>query len=212
VTGQDDPAAPRSKPATSHQGDWWRPKTFLGPGAVTARPLSDPGVLSRLAPFVGVGIIAVVLALLPPTSPRPSDLAAAAAQLAVLVTAALLIPWLRFADWCQAAPPLISFAFVTLLRQAGGGASSGFAPVVMLPVLWLAMYGTRSQFRLAIVATAATFLGPLLLVGPSRYPLSGWREAVIWVFLGLRAGSATQTLVNQSRHRSGAPTGSVAHC
>jgi diguanylate cyclase (GGDEF)-like protein len=202
VTAQDAPVAPRSTPVTSRHGDRWRPKTFLGPGAVTARPLSDPGVLGRLAPFVGVGVIAVVLELLPPTSPRPSDLAAAAVLLAVLLTAALLIPWSRFPDWCQAAPPLISFAFVALLRQAGGGATSSFAPVVMLPVLWLAMYGTRTQFRLAIVATAATFLGPLLLVGPPRYPWSGWREAVIWVSLGLLAGSATQTLVNQSRHRS----------
>ena len=143
-----------------------------------------------------------MLALLPPTSPNPSDLAAAAVLLTVLISAALLIPWARLPDWCQASPPLASFAFVALLRHAEGGADSGFAPVVMLPILWLAIYGSRAQFRLAVAATAATFFGPLLLVGPPLYPSDGWREAVIWVTLGLLAGSATQTLVDQSRHRS----------
>jgi diguanylate cyclase (GGDEF)-like protein len=202
VTVKDGPTAARSAAVPSRHVDRNRRKTFIGPGAVKIRPFSDPGVVSRLAPFAGAGIIATVLALLPPTSSNPSDLAAAAVLLAVLVSAALLIPWARLPDWCQASPPLASFAFVALLRHAEGGAPSGFAPVVMLPVLWLAIYGTRAQFRLAIAATAATFLGPLLLVGSPSYPASGWREAVMWVSFGLLAGSATQTLVNQSRHRS----------
>jgi diguanylate cyclase (GGDEF)-like protein len=202
VTVQDDPAAARSTAAPSRHRDPRRRKAFLGPGAVTIRPLSDPGVLSRLAPFAGAGIIAVVLASLPPTSPNATDLAAAAVLLTVLVSAALLIPWARLPDWSQASPPLIGFAFIALLRQAEGGATSAFAPVVMLPVLWLAIYGTRVQFRLAIAATAATFLGPLLLVGAPLYPTDGWREAAIWVSLGLLAGSATQALVDQSRRRT----------
>lgn len=202
MTVQDDPAAVRSTAAPARTRDQRRPKTFIDPGTVTIRPFSDPGVLSRLAPFAGAAVIAVVLALLPPTSPHPSDLAAAAVLLTVLVSAALLVPWTRLPDWCQASLPLIGFAFVALLRHAEGGAASGFAPLVMLPVLWLAIYGTRTQFRLAIAATAVTFLGPLLVVGPPLYPPQGWREAVIWVSIGLLAGSATQTLVNRSRHRT----------
>jgi len=166
------------------------------------RPLSDPRALGRIAPFAGAAIIAVLAAMLSPTASDPFVISMAAVLTTVIIASAVLVPWMRLPAWCEAAVPLSFFVVVALLRQGGGGAASVFAPVVMLPVLWLAIYGNRSQFRLAIAATAATFLLPLLLEGPPLFPADGWREAVVWVSLGLLAGSATQTLVSQSRHRS----------
>jgi hypothetical protein len=166
------------------------------------RPLSDPGAAGRVAPFAGVAIIAVVLVLLPPTSSDRSLLAAAAVLTSIVIAAALLVPWVRLPAWCQATIPLSFFAVIALLRQAGGGATSGYSPLVMLPILWLALYGSRTQLRLASVATGATFLAPRILVGAPMYPGTGWRESVIWVAIALLAGTATQTLVDQSRHRS----------
>jgi diguanylate cyclase (GGDEF)-like protein len=171
-------------------------------GEVTIGPLSDPGAAGRVAPFAGAAIIAVVLVLLPPTSSDGSILTAAAALTAVVIAAALLVPWVRLPPWCQAAVPLTFFAVVALLRPAGGGATSGYSPLMMLPILWLAIYGSRVQLGLAIVATGATFLAPRILVGDPLYPSTGWRESVIWVATGLLAGSAIQKLVDQSRHRT----------
>jgi len=139
------------------------------------RPLSDPGALGRVAPFAGVAIIAVVLALLPPTSSSNWPMLAAGGVLtAILLTAALRVPWVRLPAWCEASFPLSFFLVIALLRHTGGGAISGYAPLVMLPLLWMAMYGSRTQLRLAIVGTAATFLAPLIFVGPPLYPSSGW--------------------------------------
>ncbi len=129
-------------------------------------------------------------------------LTAAAVLTTIVITAALLIPWVQLPAWSQAAIPLSFFPVVALLRQAAGGATSGYSPLVMLPILWLAIYGTRTQFRLGIAATAATFLTPQILVGPPLYPNTGWRGAIIWVAIGLLAGSAIQALVEQSRHRA----------
>ena len=127
---------------------------------------------------------------------------AAAVLTTIVVATALLIPWRRLPAWCQSAIPLGFFPVVGLLRQGAGGATSGYSPLVMLPILWLAIYGTRTQFRLAIAATAATFLTPQILVGPPLYPNTGWRGSIIWVAIGLLAGSAIQKLVEQSRHRT----------
>jgi diguanylate cyclase (GGDEF)-like protein len=165
-------------------------------------PLSDPGAPGRVAPFAGAATIALVLGLLPATSSDGDMLAAAAVLTTIVIAAALLVPWVRLPAWCQATIPLSFFAVVALLRQAGGGTTSGYSPMVMLPILWLAIYGSRTQLRLAIAATAATFLAPLILVGPPLYPTIGWHESVIWVAMGLLAGTATQTLVDQSRHRT----------
>jgi diguanylate cyclase (GGDEF)-like protein len=73
---------------------------------------------------------------------------------------------------------------------------------VLLPVLWLAIYGSRNQLRLAVALTAAVFLVPLIVVGPPLYPGSGWRESAIWVAIGLLVGTSIQSLVDNSRHRA----------
>jgi diguanylate cyclase (GGDEF)-like protein len=143
-----------------------------------------------------------MLVLLPPTSSDRSMLTAAAVLAAIVIAAALLVPWGVLPPWCQAAIPLSFFVVVALLRQAGGGAISGYSPLVMLPILWLAIYGSRIQFRLGIAATAVTFVVPQILVGPPLYSDAGWRGSVIWVAIGLLAGSATQEIVTQSRHRT----------
>lgn len=176
------------------------------PGSVPAvRPLGGPGALGRVAPFAGVATVAVVLAVLPPTSLSDRPMLAAAAVLGVAgLTATLGVPWVRLPAGCQAVVPLSFFVVVAMLRHAGGGAASGYSSLVMLPILWMAIYGSRIQLWLAVVGTAATLLGPLLLLGPPLYPGFGWRGAVLWVAIGLLAGTAIQTLVGQSRQRAAA--------
>lgn len=169
---------------------------------MTLRPLSDPGAAGRVAPFACIGIIAVVLVLVPSTSADRSMLAVGAALVIGLIVAMLFVPWAALPDWCQASPALVAFVVVALLRQGGGGETSGYEPLVLLPVLWLAIYGSRTQLRLAVAATAAMFLGQLVLVGPPLFPSSGWRETVIWVASGLLVGTSIQSLVDNSRHRA----------
>lgn|GEM_PF-564848 len=201
VTVQNDPVDRRSTATRTRLGHRGPGEIFTGPDAVS-RPLSDPGAAGRVAPFAAAAIIALVLALLPSMSSDLSMLTAAALLTTIVIAAALLVPWVRLPAWCQATIPLSFFAVVALLRQSGGGAISGYSPLVMLPILWLAIYGSRTQFRLGIAATAVTFVVPQILVGPPLYPDTGWRGSVIWVTIGLLAGSATQELVTQSRHRS----------
>lgn len=202
MTARDDPAAKGSTAARTGRGRRGQHDTFTGLEPVSLRPMSDPGTPGRVAPFAGAAIIALVVVMLPPNSSDQSMLAAAAVLTTVVIAGALLIPWVRLPAWCQAAIPLGFFPVVALLRQAAGGAQSGYSPLVMLPILWLAIYGTRNQFRFGIAATAATFLTPQILVGPPLYPDTGWRGAIIWVAVGLLAGSAIQKLVDQSRHRT----------
>jgi len=202
VTERDDQGAATPPATSSSHGRRHGLEVFAGLSEMTVRPLSDPGAAGRVAPFGGAAVIALVLMLLPPNAANPSLLTAAAVLMAIVIAAALLVPWRRLPAWCQASIPLSFFIVVALLREAGGGAISGFSPLVLLPILWLAIYGSRTQFRLGIAATAATFIAPQILVGPPLYPATGWRGAVLWVAIGLLAGSAIQQLVEQSRHRS----------
>jgi diguanylate cyclase (GGDEF)-like protein len=143
----------------------------------------------------------VLLAPLPVASSDRSVLLAALVVTTMVIAAALFVPWRRLSPWCEAIVPISFFVVVGLVRHAGGGATSGYFPLVVLPILWLAMYGSRAQLWLALATTAATFLLPLLLVGPPRYPALGWRDSVLWVSFGALIGSPIQALVDQSRNR-----------
>src|SRR4051812_5015968 len=49
------------------------------------------------------------------------------------------VPWARRPDWWTLVPVLGFMAVVALLREAGGGNSSGVGPMVLLPVIWGAL-------------------------------------------------------------------------
>lgn len=171
--------------------------------AVVLRPLSDPRAVRRGAPFAGVALVAVVVELATaPSSSSVPFLAAAGATMTVLLLAALLVPWARLPAWYQALIPLAFFVVVALLRHARGGASSGYPPLLMLPIIWMAVYGNRAHLRVAMVALAATLLGPLVLVGPPLYPSSAWGVSLLSLAVGVLGGPVMHRLVEQSRQRT----------
>ena len=72
----------------------------------------------------------------------------------------------------------------------------------MLPVFWLALYGTRRELGLSIVGVAALFLTPLLLVGSPEYPSSEWTRGLLWICMAPIVGFTVQSLVRQLRERA----------
>ena len=57
-------------------------------------------------------------------------------------------------------PPLLYMVVVAQLYAEGGGATSGFGTLLMLPILWLALYGTQAQMIASIVATGVVGARP----------------------------------------------------
>ena len=199
------PSGPPPRPAAGELGRGAHtPASILrAPAAAAVRPLTDPGVLGRVLPFALVAAVAIAVAMAPPTgSTNESSLVLAAIVTAVLVLASLVLPWRRFPAWTEASIPLAAFVVVALVRDAVGGVASGLAPVVLIPILWVALYGGRIQLRIAIAATAVTFFVPLIVIGAPSYPAVGWRGSVVWVVIGMFAGSTIQSLVAQARQRS----------
>src|SRR6185437_4705106 len=109
---------------------------------------------------------------------RPALYAAAAATLALLGLA-VLMPWQRLPVWSQGLVPMAFLGVVALLRESTGGVA-GYAVLVMLPVLWLALYGTLWQLVTSIGLTVFVFLVPILVIGGPTYPASGIARIVLW--------------------------------
>jgi diguanylate cyclase (GGDEF)-like protein len=163
------------------------------------RPLSRGRPLRRTAPFVVAMALPFALAPLPPATDNAVALAAAAALCAAIALVAALAPWRRLPPWTEALPPLAYLGVVALLREAGGGAESGYEALALLPVLWLAIYGSARQVTVALAGVAAVFVVPALAVGSPDYPGGEWRQAAVWVAIAAVVGAVLQRLQRDGR-------------
>ena len=96
---------------------------------------------------------------------------------------------------------------IVLLRQSQGGSTSGYGPLAILPVVWVALtLGRRSVVAIA-ASTTLLFALPILLIGAPSYPSSGWRGVVLWTVSALVVGGYRQPHRRLPAARSGsAPT------
>jgi diguanylate cyclase (GGDEF)-like protein len=72
----------------------------------------------------------------------------------------------------------------------------------MLPVVWMALYGTRGQMAVVIAGMAAMWIGPLVLAGGPGHPASGWRAAIVFVGMSTIVGTTVQRLVQEVREHA----------
>jgi diguanylate cyclase (GGDEF)-like protein len=163
----------------------------------TGAAFSRPGLVRRTWPFALALLVALVAAPLTDGPTRPVLLAAAAAFLLVLAVAVACLPWAGLPAAAHAVPPLAIFLLVALLREGAGGSTSGYGALVLLPIIWLGLYGTRRQLLIAFGAMGLTLILPIVLIGPPEYPGTEWRRLLVWAFVAPIAGLVVQSLIRE---------------
>jgi diguanylate cyclase (GGDEF)-like protein len=177
-----------------------------------ARSLLAGARLRLLAPFALMTLLALLLTG-PVTDARGLWEGRAAVTLTiVLVVAGLAVPWRRLPTWTHPAVPLCYFVVIALLRDANGGGASGYGPLCVMPVFWLALFGTRRQLALALAGVLALFTTPILLIGAPRYqPTTEWRAALLWTLILAIVGYRVNALVAEIKRRARIARESEAH-
>ena len=123
----------------------------------------------------------------------------AGALTAVIAAAGLLVPWSRLPRWTYIVPPLAYFVVVALLREANDGSVSGYAPLALLPVVWIALNLGRKEVALGIAVGSSVFILPLLIGNPDSYTASDWRRAILWTGVALIVGFCIESIVRDKR-------------
>jgi len=137
-------------------------------------------------------VLALGLALGPmPPAVRPLPLALAFALAALLAVAVFALPWRRWPPGAAAAPAFACLVIFGLLHH-GAVPSSGYGPLVLVPLFWLALYHGP---RLLLAGLAAAGLMLILPVAPLT---GGWRLAILWVCAGGMVTWTTHRLVLRS--------------
>jgi diguanylate cyclase (GGDEF)-like protein/PAS domain S-box-containing protein len=153
----------------------------------------------RLAPF---GLCALVAFALLPLSGgvdvRWGEVAISAALTVVLGVTALRWPRVsteRYVDLVA----LVMLVAIMLLRDGAGGGRGGYGVVVIMPVLWVALYGSRAQLWRVLVLVALAYSLPLAVIGGERYPSTAWRTVPLTVLTSAIVGVVVQELLARER-------------
>jgi signal transduction histidine kinase len=153
-------------------------------------------------PFTVIAVVTALALLFLPTGIRLdyTVVSAAAALSAALLGAALL--WSRFPRVATIGIPLGYIALAAVLRQSAGGSASGFGGLFLLPVLWLALTARRRELATILAAMGVAQAIPLVFVGGSAYPGSGWRGAFVLTTVATVTGLMVQRLSADARRRA----------
>lgn len=174
------------------------------------RLFEGPGVARRLAPFV-LGALGAVSTLAIPGHTSDRGLwAVGFALLAAAVTVAVLVPWQRLPSTVQMTPILLALLAIAVLRHSEGGAESGLAPLVVLPIVYAALFGSWRDGVVTLAASSLVFAVPALFLDESRYPDTEWRRTIIWLIAGSTTLGTIQRLVREIDQRSTALTALLA--
>ena len=158
----------------------------------------------RLLPFALIALGAIPLSYLPPDVPSRDAIILATGITLVAFTAAAALPWDRLPRFAVVLPPLSYLVAIAVLREAEGGATSGYGPLVLIPLSWVALYGGRAQVVTVAVGIASIFLVPVVLVGAPEYPVTEWRRIVVWVAVAPTVGLLVNDLVRRIRREAAA--------
>jgi signal transduction histidine kinase len=159
-------------------------------------PFQAPGLRARVLPFAVVAVVAELSVLLPP-GPQSWPAFIVSAVLLVVVAAAFALPWERLPGWMPVLVPLAYTGSVLALILADGTAS-GVGVVVLIPLIWTALFHRPWEsfcIVAAIVAVEAIIsLTPVLDPGAVIA-----RRVLLWACLGTLISVAAHGLRDRIR-------------
>ena len=171
---------------------------------------TDLDEANPLRPLVGFALLAAAAVAVHPQGSDWRFLVLAALVFAGAGAVVGLKPgWLESA-WLPLVPAASTLLAIALLRHSQGGSTSGYAPLAILVVVWVAIVASRRAVLLLTAGTALMFAVPLLLLGAPMYPSSGWRGAVLWTVVSYLVGRIVNATVSEQRRQAADATRHLA--
>jgi signal transduction histidine kinase len=158
-------------------------------------PLRGTGLLVRVAPFAVIAVLAEASLMLPPGHVSSAD-AIVSLVLLLSVAAAFALPWQRMPGWPSVLVPLAYTGSVLALILAAGD-TAGFGVIVLVPLIWTALFHRRWESGCVVAAVVAvevvTSLMPVAVPGEVIA-----RRIILWAGLGAVIAFAIHELRDRS--------------
>jgi diguanylate cyclase (GGDEF)-like protein len=157
-----------------------------------------------VVPFLGIAMLAFAATGLEPSGTDWSLVVAAALGVAALAAVAAVLPWSSLPPAAVLVLPVSIDVAIALLRQAQGGSTSGYGPLVILPVVWVGLTHGRRAVAAMSACTALLFALPVVFIGAPLYPETGWRSIVLWAVVSFVIGTGVNRAVAHHRRQTAA--------
>jgi diguanylate cyclase (GGDEF)-like protein len=168
---------------------------------VQADPLSRDVLFRQVGALVGatlLGFLAMAMREVPDA--RGGLLVTASGITVATVAAVAVVPWRRVPRLVHRGLPLVYLLVVHYTRTATGGVGSSYTQLALLPLLWVAVYGSVREVGATLIASALVLGFPLARAGADE---GEWIH-VLWM---LAAGGAVGYIVcrffENIRHQTG---------
>lgn len=153
---------------------------------------------SRKAATFAVPAVAGYLVALVPSdaSPQTEWMVAAGILLALSALVTAFFPWDRMPRFFRALPPIAYIGVIALMRMGTDGSTSAYILLLLLPLVWLALYGTRGQLLVGFAAGAAVLFLTGSLTG------AGLQHSLLAVIVTPAVCLTIQRLVTRVRRQA----------
>jgi signal transduction histidine kinase len=141
-------------------------------------PFGRDGRLARVLPFAAVAVVAEASLALPPGPQSAAGLTVSLVLLAA-VASAVFLPWDRLPRWLAAGVPLAYLGSVLGLTVASGGFNSGVDLMLLVPVVWTALF--HRPWESAVVVTALAGAGVVASLFPGQAPAATIARRVLFL-------------------------------
>jgi hypothetical protein len=143
-------------------------------GVSRLRPFSHDSIVRRVLPFAGAGLLGLVVGLEGEAIGNQNVTASLITIACALVILFLVVflPWDRFPEVVQAVPP-VSAVIVFGYMLGTGSQHILSAPLVLVPIFWMALYHPRSHLLAGLAAMWA--LLPIVLLREAN-----WAQTLFW--------------------------------
>jgi len=165
-------------------------------------PFRGPGLLTRVAPFAVVAVLAEASLALA-RGPLSAWAVFASVVLLLAVAAAFALPWPRLPVQLMVLVPL-AYCGSLLALVLAAGVTSGLTAVVLVPLVWTALFQRRWESACVVAAVAAVEVTVSLTPVVAQGPVIA-RRVVLWVLLGALVSVAAHGLrdrIQLSREKS----------
>lgn len=173
------------------------------PGEPGGSPFRGPALWARVVPFAVVAALAEASLALPPHRKFGWAVVVSIVLLA-LVPAEFMLPWSRLPSWMSVLVPLTYTGSVLALILAAAGPTSGIGTVILVPVIWAALFHRRWESACMVAAIVIVeVIGSLTPVMSSEAVTA--RRAILWGLVGAVVAVATHGLrdrIGRSQQRS----------
>ncbi len=165
-------------------------------GRPAGYPFQGPGLLTRVGPFAAIAVLAEASLALPP-GPTSAGAATASVVLLLATAAAFLLPWSRLPGWMPVLVPLAYTGSVLALILAAG-TTSGVGVVILIPLVWTALFQRRWESACIVAAIVAVeVIISLVPVGAPAAVIA--RRVILWAALGTVVSVAAHGLRDRIR-------------